>query len=116
MPQSSRVRRSADLDGGHLRGIDRSGDLVKCAVSVTETRPYAAVMTFSSALVLFAHPDDAEFMCGGTIAAWTREGCEVHYVVITDGSAGNNEPGATREQMRPIREQEQRASWPRRSA
>jgi len=67
-------------------------------------------MTFSSALVLFAHPDDAEFMCGGTIAAWTREGCEVHYVVITDGSAGNNEPGATREQMRPIREQEQRAA------
>jgi LmbE family N-acetylglucosaminyl deacetylase len=75
-----------------------------------ETRRYAAVMTFSSALVLFAHPDDAEFMCGGTIAAWTREGCEVHYVVITDGSAGNNEPGATREQMRPIREQEQRAA------
>ena len=67
-------------------------------------------MTFSSALVLFAHPDDAEFMCGGTIAAWTREGCEVHYVVITDGSAGNNEPGATREQMRPIREREQRAA------
>ena len=67
-------------------------------------------MTFSSALVLFAHPDDAEFMCGGTIATWTREGCEVHYVVITDGSAGTNEPGVTREQMRPIREREQRAA------
>jgi len=67
-------------------------------------------MAFSSALVLFAHPDDAEFMCGGTIAAWTRDGCEVHYVVITDGSAGNNEPGTTREQMRPIREREQRAA------
>ena len=67
-------------------------------------------MTFSSALVLFAHPDDAEFMCGGTVAAWTREGCEVHYVVITDGSAGSNEPGVTREQMRPIREREQRAA------
>ena len=67
-------------------------------------------MAFSSALVLFAHPDDAEFMCGGTIAAWTRDGCEVHYVVITDGSAGSNEPGATREQLRPIREREQRAA------
>jgi hypothetical protein len=31
--------------------------------------------TFSSALVLFAHPDDAEFMCGGTIAKWARDGC-----------------------------------------
>jgi LmbE family N-acetylglucosaminyl deacetylase len=66
--------------------------------------------TFSSALVLFAHPDDAEFMCGGTVAAWTRAGCEVHYVVITDGSAGSNEPGVTREQLRPIREREQRAA------
>jgi LmbE family N-acetylglucosaminyl deacetylase len=67
-------------------------------------------MGFSSALVLFAHPDDAEFMCGGTIAKWTREGCEVHYVVVTDGSAGSNEPGVTREEMRPIREREQRAA------
>jgi LmbE family N-acetylglucosaminyl deacetylase len=66
--------------------------------------------TFSSAVVLFAHPDDAEFMCGGTVAAWSRVGCEVHYVVITDGSAGSNEPGVTREHMRPIREREQRAA------
>ena len=66
--------------------------------------------TFSSALVLFAHPDDAEFLCGGTVAAWTRAGCRVHYLVITDGSAGSNEPGVTREQMRPIREREQRAA------
>jgi LmbE family N-acetylglucosaminyl deacetylase len=66
--------------------------------------------TFTSALVLFAHPDDAEFMCGGAVAAWARDGCEVHYVVITDGSAGSNEPGLTREQMRPVREREQRAA------
>jgi len=66
--------------------------------------------TFSSALVLVAHPDDAEFMCGGTIAAWTRNGCEVHYVVCTDGSAGSNEPGASRDQVAPIREREQRAA------
>jgi LmbE family N-acetylglucosaminyl deacetylase len=66
--------------------------------------------TFTSAMVLFAHPDDAEFLCGGTVAAWTRAGCEVHYVVVTDGSAGSNEQGVTREQMRPIREREQRAA------
>jgi LmbE family N-acetylglucosaminyl deacetylase len=67
-------------------------------------------MAFSTALVLFAHPDDAEFMAGGTIGKWVREGCAVHYVVITDGSAGSNEPGATREALRPIREREQRAA------
>ena len=65
---------------------------------------------FSSALVLFAHPDDSEFVCGGTVARWVREGCEVHYVCITDGSAGSNEPGATREELRPVREREQRAA------
>jgi LmbE family N-acetylglucosaminyl deacetylase len=67
-------------------------------------------MRFTSALVVFAHPDDAEFMCGGTVAAWAREGTEVHYCVVTDGSAGSNEPGVTREQMIPIREREQRAA------
>ena len=66
--------------------------------------------SFSRALVLVAHPDDAEFMCGGTVAAWSANGCEVHYVVCTDGSAGSNEPGASREKVAPIREREQRAA------
>jgi LmbE family N-acetylglucosaminyl deacetylase len=66
--------------------------------------------TFASAVVLFAHPDDAEFMCGGTVARWARGGCEVHYVVCTDGSAGSNDPAHTRDSMRPIRETEQRAA------
>jgi LmbE family N-acetylglucosaminyl deacetylase len=65
---------------------------------------------FSSALVLFAHPDDAEFSCGGTVARWSREGCDVHYVCITDGSAGSNDPGTTRESMREVRARELRAA------
>jgi LmbE family N-acetylglucosaminyl deacetylase len=68
------------------------------------------VMGFRTAVVLFAHPDDADFMAGGTVARWAREGTEVHYVCITDGSAGSNEPGVTREDMRPVREREQRAA------
>jgi LmbE family N-acetylglucosaminyl deacetylase len=67
-------------------------------------------MAFSRALVLFAHPDDAEYMCGGTVAAWARDGTEVHYVCVTDGSAGSNDVGVTREQIRPVREREQRAA------
>lgn len=65
-------------------------------------------MRFARALVVFAHPDDAEFMCGGTVAAWARQGTEVHYVCITDGSAGSNEPGITRQAMRVTRERELR--------
>jgi LmbE family N-acetylglucosaminyl deacetylase len=67
-------------------------------------------MTFSTAMVLFAHPDDAEFFCGGTVARWVREGCEVHHVCITDGSAGSNAPGATRASMRVVRDREMRAA------
>jgi LmbE family N-acetylglucosaminyl deacetylase len=67
-------------------------------------------MRFTSALVIFAHPDDAEYMCGGTVALWAREGTEVHYCVCTDGSAGSNEPGATREEISVVREREQRAA------
>src|SRR4026207_2494834 len=65
---------------------------------------------FASALVLFAHPDDAEFMCGGTVARWARDGCDVHYVVITDGSAGSTEPGLPRGARRPGRVRGRRAA------
>lgn len=41
-----------------------------------------------TALVVVAHPDDAEFGCGGTIAAWANEGWQVTLLVCTDGTAG----------------------------
>ena len=65
-------------------------------------------MEFESALVVFAHPDDAEFLCGGTIARWTRDGTEVAYVCATDGSAGWNGPDRSREEISGIREREMR--------
>ena len=40
------------------------------------------------AMVIMAHPDDAEFGCAGTVAAWAREGWHVYYVIITDASGG----------------------------
>jgi LmbE family N-acetylglucosaminyl deacetylase len=65
---------------------------------------------FGRAMVVFAHPDDAEFGTAGTIAAWTRAGTEVAYVSVTDGSAGSNEPGSDRDELARIREAEQRAA------
>jgi LmbE family N-acetylglucosaminyl deacetylase len=59
-------------------------------------------------MVIVAHPDDAEFTMAGTIAAWTREGCQVTYVICTDGNAGSHEPGMTRERLAEIRRKEQR--------
>jgi LmbE family N-acetylglucosaminyl deacetylase len=63
-----------------------------------------------SAMVIVAHPDDAEFTMAGTVAAWTQAGCRVSYVVCTDGNAGSHEPGMTRERLAEIRRAEQRAA------
>lgn len=43
------------------------------------------------AMVVMAHPDDAEFGCAGTVAAWVREGWEVYYVVCTDATGGGHD-------------------------
>lgn len=34
-------------------------------------------------LILAPHTDDGEFGCGGTIAKFTAEGCDVHYVAFS---------------------------------
>ena len=40
------------------------------------------------ALVIVAHPDDAEFQCGGTLAKWAAAGCVINHLVLTDGAKG----------------------------
>ena len=40
------------------------------------------------AMVIFAHPDDAEIGSGGVVAQWVAKGCEVTYVLCTNGGAG----------------------------
>jgi LmbE family N-acetylglucosaminyl deacetylase len=61
-------------------------------------------------MVVFAHPDDAEFGTAGTVAAWVRQGTKVEYVCVTDGSAGSNEPGVVRAELAKVREAEMRAA------
>src|SRR4030067_498272 len=62
-----------------------------------------------SAMTIFAHPDDAEFLVSGTIARWTRAGCEVTSVVITSGNVGTHDATYTREMLARKREAEQHA-------
>ena len=60
-----------------------------------------------SALVVVAHPDDAEFLCGGTVARWVSEGWEVNYVLTTSGDMGSHDPNMSRQALAPVREKEQ---------
>jgi LmbE family N-acetylglucosaminyl deacetylase len=59
-------------------------------------------------LVIVAHPDDAEFGAGGTIARWAREGREVFLAVTTNGDKGSSDPKMTSERLMRLRQEEQR--------
>lgn len=59
-------------------------------------------------LVIMAHPDDAEFICGGTMARLAAEGRDIYYVLVTSGNRGSHETGMTMERLAKIREEEQR--------
>jgi len=60
------------------------------------------------AMVIFAHPDDAEFGSAGTVAKWASEGVEVTYVVATDGSKGSTDPEMSPDRLSDLRYAEQR--------
>jgi LmbE family N-acetylglucosaminyl deacetylase len=44
------------------------------------------------ALAVYAHPDDADVACGGTLARWAAGGSRVHLLVCTDGGRGTTDP------------------------
>jgi LmbE family N-acetylglucosaminyl deacetylase len=59
------------------------------------------------AMVVSAHPDDAEFGVGGTVASWTRMGKSVVYVVCTKGEKGTGDRSIASERLAEIRVREQ---------
>ena len=61
-----------------------------------------------TAMVIFAHPDDAEFTCGGTVAKWCAQGWTVYYVLATSGDKGTHDAALSVQELAALREQEQR--------
>jgi LmbE family N-acetylglucosaminyl deacetylase len=61
-------------------------------------------------MVIVAHPDDAEFFCGGTVALWSSAGAEISFLILTNGNKGSDDPEMTPEQLATIRQKEQRAA------
>jgi len=61
-------------------------------------------------MAMFAHPDDAEFICSGTIARFVQSGYRAQYVLATSGDKGSDDRTATPEQLATTREAEQLAA------
>src|SRR5438445_10201718 len=77
-----------------------------------ETLPKLEIVTEipDKAMVIFAHPDDAEIGSGGVVAKWAAAGCEVTYVLCTNGAAGTADRALTPAALTRKRADEQRAA------
>src|SRR5438477_6313353 len=71
------------------------------AVQVITTPDYEA-------MVIGAHPDDDDFGTGGTSTLWAKQGKKIVWVVMTDGTEGSEIPELSDEELRLMREQEQK--------
>lgn len=60
-----------------------------------------------SVLVVAAHPDDAEFGSGGTVATWAKQGTVVNYLICTRGDKGTDDPSLLPYQLMEMRVREQ---------
>jgi LmbE family N-acetylglucosaminyl deacetylase len=59
-----------------------------------------------SAMAIYAHPDDVEFSCAGTLAHWARHGARISIVLCTSGDVGIAREDITRQQAAALREAE----------
>ena len=62
------------------------------------------------ALAIYAHPDDPDVACGGTLAAWAEAGCDVHSVICTDGGKGTTDPTVVPDALIELRSNEAAAA------
>jgi LmbE family N-acetylglucosaminyl deacetylase len=58
------------------------------------------------ALAVYAHPDDPEVGCGGTLARWASLGTEVHLVIANRGDKGSSDGTTDPDQLAAHRAEE----------
>jgi LmbE family N-acetylglucosaminyl deacetylase len=61
-------------------------------------------------VVVAAHPDDPDFGVAGTAARLASEGNAVHYLIVTSGDAGSEDPAVPQSELMRTREMEQLAA------
>ena len=75
-----------------------------------ETDRHDLIDPLKRVLVVFSHPDDAEFGAAPAIAALAARGARIDYVVTTDGGKGTDDPAVSPDELAAIRIAEQRAA------
>lgn len=60
-------------------------------------------------LAVYAHPDDPEVSCGGTLARWAAAGSEVHVCICCDGDKGSLDAATRPEDLVRVRREEAEA-------
>jgi LmbE family N-acetylglucosaminyl deacetylase len=58
------------------------------------------------ALAIYAHPDDPDVACGGTLARWAEGGGEVHVCICARGDKGSSDPDCDTDKLALRRRQE----------
>ncbi len=58
------------------------------------------------ALAVYAHPDDADVAAGGVMTSWAAQGCDVHLLVVCDGSKGAHGSTTSPDQLADVRRAE----------
>ena len=61
-------------------------------------------------LAVYAHPDDPEISCGGTLAGWAKAGSEVHVLICTRGEKGSPDPKQDPDELAATRTEEMGAA------
>jgi LmbE family N-acetylglucosaminyl deacetylase len=61
-------------------------------------------------LAVYAHPDDPEISCGGTLARWAKAGAEVHALICTRGEKGSPDPDQDPDDLARTRQKEMAAA------
>ena len=61
-------------------------------------------------LAVYAHPDDLEVSCGGSLRRWSQEGSEVSVVICAQGDKGSHDPSTDPTELARVRRGEAAAA------
>lgn len=97
-------------DDEHVSAQGAEHSLAPDVAGEGATRTATTSLPDGPVLVIAAHPDDADIGCGGSMARLVESGRRVVVAVVTDGSEGGEDPSIPDEELRDLRESEQRAA------